>query len=140
MSYVSILAPVFALVLLTFVLLIATGRKRLAAVRAGDVKIRDIALGQRNWPDHVAQCSNAFDNQFQIPVLFYVLTAFAMITKQADLVFVIMAWIFVALRALHAWIYVTTNNIRNRFNSYLAGVLVLMLMWLLFALEMSGIM
>jgi hypothetical protein len=46
---------------------------RFAAVRAGEVQIGNIALGQRAWPTRVQQVSNAFQNQFELPVLFYVL-------------------------------------------------------------------
>lgn len=136
MTSAAILAPVFVNVLLTFVLLIATGRKRVAAVKARKVKIGDIALGQRNWPADVAQVSNAFDNQFQLPLLFYALTAFVMVTNKADLTFVILSWVFVATRILHAIVYVTSNNIRYRFRNFLVGALVLMAMWLLFGLQL----
>ncbi len=63
---------------------------------------RDIALREPNWPPHVAQVSNAYQNQLELPVLFYVLTILAWITRQADLLFVLLAWVFVALRLLHA--------------------------------------
>ncbi|MBM3608688.1 MAG: MAPEG family protein [Alphaproteobacteria bacterium] len=136
MTSAAILAPVFVQVLLTFALLIATGRKRVAAVKARKVKVSDIAVGQRNWPAEVAQVSNSFDNQFQLPVLFYALTAFVMITNKGDLTFVILSWIFVATRILHTWVYVTSNNIRYRFRNFLAGAIVLMIMWAVFALQL----
>ena len=136
MTSAAILAPVFVNILLTFALLILTGRKRVAAVKARQVRISDIALGQRNWPAEVAQVSNSFDNQFQLPVLFYALTAFVMITNKANLTFVILSWIFVATRILHAWVYVTSNNIRYRFRNFLAGAIVLMIMWTVFGLQL----
>jgi len=136
MTSAAILAPVFVNILLTFALLILTGRKRVAAVKARQVRISDIALGQQNWPAEVAQVSNSFDNQFQLPVLFYALTAFVMITNKADLTFVVLSWIFVATRILHAWVYVTSNNIRYRFRNFLAGAIVLMIMWTVFGLQL----
>jgi hypothetical protein len=39
MSVLAILAPVFVLIALTFILLVWTGRERAAAVRRGDVRI-----------------------------------------------------------------------------------------------------
>src|SRR5205085_734541 len=47
-------------------------------------------------------------------VLFYVLTILALMTRHADLLFVIMAWIFVALRIVHAYIHVTDNYMPRR--------------------------
>lgn len=136
MTAAAILAPVFVLVLLKFVLIFATGRKRIAAVRAGEVKIRDIALGQRVWPAQVTQVSNALDNQFQLPVLFYLLVAFAMITNKADLVHVVLSWLFVISRLGHAWVHTTSNHISHRFRAFAAGVFILMAMWIVFALQL----
>ena len=56
------------------------------------------------------QIANALPDQFELPVLFYVLTILAMITRHADLLFVVLAWMFVAMRLVHAYIHVTSNN------------------------------
>ena len=94
-----VLLPVFVQVALTFALLVWMGRARMSSVRRGETKIRDIALRQPAWPAQATQISNCYDSQFQLPPLFYVLVILAWVTRQADLVFVVMAWIFVlALR------------------------------------------
>jgi hypothetical protein len=134
-SVASVLLPVFVLVALTFGLLIWTGRSRFAAARAGEVQVRDVALGQRVWPARVQQVSNTYQNQFELPVLFYLLVALALFTKQADLLFVAMAWIFVATRLVHAFIYTTSNVVIRRFQAFLAGAIVLMIMWIVFAVR-----
>ena len=135
MSVAAILAPVFVQVGLTFVLLIMMGRARFAAVLAGEVRMRDIALGERAWPPRVTQVANTFHNQFETPVLFYALVAFAMFTRQADLLFVLLSWLFVATRVAHAWVYTTSNHVFTRFRIFLAGTSVLMLMWAIFAVR-----
>ena len=91
MTVPAVLAPLFAQVALTFAPLIWTGCARFAAARAGEVKIQDIVLGQSAWPARVQQASNTFQNQFELPVLFYVLTALVLFTWKADLLFVLMA-------------------------------------------------
>jgi hypothetical protein len=133
MSPKAILAPVFVQVLLTFGLLLWTGRVRFAAARAGQVKLKDISLGERSWPAPVQQVSNAFANQFELPVLFYVVTGLALATAQADTLFVGLAWLFVLTRLVHAGIYGTSNVVIRRFQAFLAGAIVLMAMWLVFA-------
>ena len=133
MTISSVLAPVFVQVALTFALLIWTGRVRFAAVRAGEVRVGDIALGQRGWPAPVQQVSNTFQNQFELPVLFYVLVALALFTRKADLLFVVMAWVFVLSRLGRAYVYVTSNTMLLRFRIFLIGATVLMLMWAIFA-------
>ena len=135
MSIPAVLLPVFVLVALTFALLTWMGYSRTSSVRRGEVKIRDIALRQPNWPQHSTQLANAYHNQLELPVLFYVLVAFALITRQADLLFVAMSWLFVALRLLHAYIMVTTNYVPRRAQVHFIGFAVVVLMWIIFAVR-----
>ena len=140
MSVASVLLPVFVQVALTFVLLLRLGRGRVRAVEAGRTKVRDIALGENNWPPEIAQVGNCFNNQFQLPVLFYVLVALALFTRKADLLFVILSWVFVISRIVHAGIHITSNNVMHRFTAYSVGTFVLLLMWAIFAIQiMFGI-
>ncbi|KAB2881967.1 MAG: MAPEG family protein [Pseudorhodoplanes sp.] len=135
MSVMEILLPVFVQVVLTFALLFRMGYLRVATIRSGEVKIRDIALREPNWTPRTLQIANAFHNQLELPMLFYVLTILTLITRQADIVFLALAWIFVALRLAHAWIHVTSNRVRPRAVAFMAGGLVLAVMWLIFMLR-----
>ena len=135
MSIAAILLPVFVQVLLTLCLLVMTGRARFGILKAGQVKVRDIALGERAWPQSVMQLSNAYHNQFELPVLFYALVPLAIITRKADLVFVVLAWLFVGLRLAHAYVHVTSNHVLTRFRIFLAGFTVLAVMWFIFAIR-----
>jgi hypothetical protein len=129
------LLPVFVLVGLTFFLMFWMGFARVGVLKRREIRMGDIALGQPAWPPRVMQISNAYHNQFQMPVLFYALVAFALITRKADLIFVLMAWIFVLCRLAHAAIHVTTNRVPVRFYAFLASAVVLLLMWLIFAVR-----
>lgn len=111
---------------------------RVASIKAGKVKMKDIALGQNAWTPSIQQTSNAYANNLQQPLLFYALVAFALITKKADMLFVIMSWLYVASRYAHAYIHVTSNHVPNRFNAFAAGVLILALMWIIFAARILG--
>jgi hypothetical protein len=64
-----------------------------------------------------------------------VLTILSSITRHADLLFVLLAWVFVVLRMLHAYVHVTSNNLRQRAVLFLSGALVLAVMWAIFALR-----
>jgi len=135
MSIQAVLLPVFVQVALTFALMLAMARLRVAAVKRGDPKVKDIALRQPNWPPHVTQVANAYHNQLELPLLFYVLTIFAYLTKLADLLFVVMAWLFVLSRLAHAYVFVTDNNVPRRFRTFAAGVFILLAMWIIFAVR-----
>jgi hypothetical protein len=132
MSLQAVLLPLFVQVVLTFVLLLWTERVRVGAIRRGEVHMRDIALREQNWGKRETQIANAYHNQLELPLLFYGLMILAWITKQADLLFVVMAWVFVLLRVLHAAIHVTSNNVPRRYMAFVAGAIVLMVMWLVF--------
>ena len=132
MTIQAVLLPLFVQVILTFVLLLWTERVRVGAIRRGEVHMRDIALREPNWGKRETQIANAYHNQLELPLLFYVLTILAWITKQADLLFVVLAWVFVALRLVHAAIHVTSNNVPRRYMTFVAGVVVLAIMWLIF--------
>jgi hypothetical protein len=137
MSLLWILLPVFVEVALTFVLLFWSGATRVRAIRDKQLHIRDIALRQSNWPQKATQLNNAFENQLELPVLFYVLVILAIFTGKASLVFVVLAWVFVATRIVHAVIHVTHNNVPRRFWWYTGGAAVLLVMWLLFAAQVA---
>jgi hypothetical protein len=133
-SIQAVLLPLFVQVALTFALMFWTGTARTMSIRRGEVKVRDIALGQAGWTEQGTKVGNAFRNQFELPVLFYVLVVLAIIVRKADLLFVVMAWIFVVTRIVHAAVHTGSNNVPRRFYAYLAGAIVLLVMWIVFAL------
>ena len=135
MSVQMVLLPVFVLVGLTFALLLWMASARTRALTGREVSLQDIALGQPNWPERPTQIGNCFSNQFELPVLFYTLIALALPLRHADLVIVLLSWVFVVTRFAHAGIFVTSNNVQQRSLAWFAGVLVLFVMWLYFALK-----
>jgi hypothetical protein len=135
MSVQMVLLPVFVLVGLTFALLLWMAGARRGALVGGETKIRDIALGQPNWPARATQIGNCFANQFELPLLFYILIALALPLRHADLIIVMLSWVFVITRFVHAGIFVTHNDLGQRSLAWFAGVLVLLAMWIYFALK-----
>jgi hypothetical protein len=132
MSIAAILLPLFVQVALTLGLFCWMAYHRVIVIHSGEVHPRDIALRQPNWPPRVLQVANAAHNQLETPVLFYVLTVLAIITRHADLLFVVLAWIFVLIRLAHAYVHVTSNRISVRGPTFGLALLVLIVMWLIF--------
>lgn len=135
MSIQAVLLPLFVEVALTFVLLYWMAYQRTSALNAGEINARDVDLRQPNWPPRMAQVANAFQNQLELPLLFYVLTILSLMTRHADLLFVVLAWIFVVCRLLHAYIHVTSNDVRHRGLAFGVGALVLTIMWAIFMIR-----
>ena len=73
--------------------------------------------------------------QFELPVLFYLLIAIALPLRRTDLVIVLLSWVFVVTRFVHAGIFVTSNDLNQRSLAWFAGALVLFAMWVYFALK-----
>jgi hypothetical protein len=132
MSIQTVLFPLFVQVVLTLVLAVWLGVLRTQAIRGGKVHPRDIALREPNWPTRVLQVGNAYQNELELPLLFYVLTILSIITRHADLLFVLLAWVFVVLRLARAYVHVTDNRVSIRGMTFLAGAIVLAVMWAIF--------
>jgi hypothetical protein len=133
MSFPAILLPLFVQVFLTFVLLIWMATARGRALRGGEVRPADIALRQRAWPARAEQVGNAFANQLELPLLFYVLAILALVTRKADFLFVVMSWMFVATRLFHAFVHTGSNVVRIRGGAFAVGAIILIVMWIIYA-------
>jgi hypothetical protein len=135
MTVQAILLPLFAEVLLTFVLLFCLAPMRTRDFSSGAVRPENIALREPNWPKRTTQFAYAFSNQFELPVLFYVLTILAYVTHLAGVMFVVLAWIFVLFRVLHAYVHVTSNIVRLRGSLFAVSAVVLAIMWVIYIVE-----
>ena len=128
----AILIPLFVQVALVFALAFGMAVLRTRDVRSGAVDRRNIALREAGWPARTTQVAYAFSNQFEVPVLFYVLTILSIMTRHADIIFLVLAWIFVLSRLGHAYVHATSNRVMVRGQIYGVGVLVLMIAWAIF--------
>jgi hypothetical protein len=133
---IAVLYPVLAQIVLTLVVALLMGRARWTALGKRDVTVDQIALDNSLWPAYSRKYANCYTNQFELPVLFYVLCLTAQITRTADIIFVVLAWLFVASRVLHAYIHTTSNVVRSRGAAFGIGYIVLVIMtaFLLFRL------
>ena len=125
----ALIGALLVQVLLTFVLLYWLGIARARSARRGEVRVKDVALSSVPWPDRLKQIANAYQNQLEVPVLFYVAALLAIVAGVVDAFAVGLAWAFVALRIVHAAIHVTHNVVIRRFQVFVAGVVVLSVMW-----------
>jgi|SRR5581483_5658931 len=139
LSQVAILYPVFVQVFLTLGVLASLGVARSRAIRTMDRQRGnpDLAMGRVEWPDDAAKRAASFRNQFELPVLFYAVVAFALLTKGADLAMVVLAWLFVLTRLVHAAIHVGPNKVRWRTPAFAFGFLILIVMWIWLALHVA---
>ena len=122
--------PMAAMVLLTFVVLIKMFRARVGAVKAGEADAGYYKTYQEGTePREVAQLSRHLVNMFESPTLFYAACIAGMVTGQNATILVVLAWVYVAMRAIHAYIHTGSNSLPPRIKIYFSSWLVLLGMW-----------
>ena len=136
MTIQEVLLPLFLEVILTFALLFWLAPLRGRDFSSGVTRPERVALREPNWSQRSLQVGYSYSNQFELPVLFYVLTILAWVTRHADLIFVALAWIFVIFRYLQAYVHVTSNQVRLRGAFFGVSALVLAIMWLIYIVDM----
>jgi hypothetical protein len=138
MNQTTIFWPVIAQVLLVFIAYGLLSLRRTAAIKAGNVKLSDFPAN-RHEPRESIFIHNNLLNQFQLPVLFYVVCLCLYVTEGNSTVTLVLAWIFVLSRYIHAAVHMTTNRMPYRQSAFAVGYVVLGLLWLWFALHLLAI-
>jgi len=118
--------PVLAQIALTIITFLILGVEKAKAIKMGNVDMDKAALDNDAWPEHVLRVSNNMRNQFQLPVLFYVLSFMFFSLNAVSAWVVSLAWVFVASRLIHSYIHIRTNYVPARFRVFSVGFIILM--------------
>jgi hypothetical protein len=130
----ALLAPVFAMALLTAVVWLAMALVRNGSVLRGTASVRYYeTYSSEAPPDWIERPARTFNNLMQVPTLFYVICALMIALRQIDPAQVTLAWLFVGTRIAHALVYILWNRVSIRFAMYTASCLALAVMWARFA-------
>ena len=139
MTSTLLIWPMLAQMLWTLVVMLLTARSRFAALKAREVRLGEVALGNDAWPDGPKKWSNNLTNQFETPVIFYALCLVATLTGAAGYAMAALAWIYVATRIGHTLVHTGGNDVNQRFMVFLVGVAVLAAMLAGVALKLAGL-
>ncbi|WP_411033281.1 MAPEG family protein [Shinella sp. BYT-45] len=120
--------PMIAHAALVFVLYVLLSSRRVGAVKDGRAR-PDQFRENREEPAESLVVKNAIANQFELPVLFYAVSILLYLVDADNPVTVAGGWLFVALRYAHAYVHVTSNRLRYRRPLFIAGLLVVVLLW-----------
>ena len=132
----AILLPLFLEVILTFALLFWLAPLRMRDFNTGVTRPENIALREPNWSQRSLQVGYSYSNQFELPVLFYVLTILIYFPGiNGSVIFVALAWIFVIFRYLQAYVHVTNNKVRLRGLFFIISAITLAIMWVIYIVE-----
>jgi len=128
MSQSIIFYPLLMQVLLVLVLYIVLGIEKSKAYKRGDVDRVKAALHNDAWPDNVLKVSNNIRNQFETPVLFFVLTLVFFSLKSVDVLVLALSCFYVFSRIVHSYIHVTSNYVPRRRGVFMMGCVILLIL------------
>jgi len=126
-----ILWPVLTQIVLTIVVFLLLGARKLNAFKAKTVDLRKAALDNSAWPDDVRKVSNNIQNQFQLPVIFYVLCFAFLTTNSVSFAVLILSWGFAISRVVHSYVHVGSNHVPARSRVFMVGCICLILLCVL---------
>ena len=130
MNDASLVYPMVAMVVLTFVTLVRLLRLRLGFVRAGEVSARYFSTYQEGEePEASAKLARHFANLFEAPVLFYAACLTAMVVGESGTVVTALAWLYVAARLVHTFIHTGANVLTWRIAAYFSSWAILLALW-----------
>jgi hypothetical protein len=72
--------------------------RKASVVSSGKVNRQQAALDNRVWPEDVVKVSNNITNQFEAPILFYVLCLLIFNINAAGAIALLLAWLYVPVR------------------------------------------
>jgi hypothetical protein len=124
----TILYPVLAQILLVLILFTLLGKRKFNAAKAKTVDVKAAAMDTKAWPRDVVLVSNNIANQFEVPVLFYVIAIVTYLNDSVTIISVVCAWLFVAARYCHAYVHVTKNCVPIRLRFFLISLLSVLVM------------
>jgi len=108
------------------------------AVREGSVDRREASLNPKAWPEFVLKVSNNLDNQFDSPILFYMLSVVYYLTGNVNGILLLIMGAYVFTRYIHAYIHVTSNYVPYRYKSFVIGLLTLLVLTIWLVLKILG--
>jgi hypothetical protein len=117
-----ILWPLLAQVMLVLFMYLRLLIVKKREIAADNVDLKAVALRQELWPDSVLLVNNNLRNQFESPMLFYVLCLVLLGLGAVDISVMGTAAIYVASRYGHAIVHTTSNNVRIRMPLFVVGI------------------
>ncbi len=138
MNNAYIFWPVLAQLLIPILVLLFNARRKAVDRRSGANDPEKSAIDNTAWSLPVVLTSNSLANQFQFPIVFYMLCLVLFSLESVTSVHLALAWAFVALRYFHAYVHINSNHIPSRFGSFFVSMLVLLALFIMTAVALVG--
>ena len=126
----SIFFPVLAQIAIVIILYVYLGNEKSKALKSGAVNEKRRTLYDDAWPQNIVQINNCIRNQFEIPILFYVLVFILQILDAVNVYIHLLSWCFVVSRMVHAYIHIGSNVVAKRRKVFMFGSYIVVLLFL----------
>lgn len=121
--------PMAFYVFYIFFLAVYMFRVRVKSIKRKEVGYKYFQTYSGQTPqDSTLVVGRHYDNQFQVPLLFFVVGTLMITLDQVSLVTVLLGWLFVLSRLAHSYVHLGSNDLRKRVAAYSAGWLILLAM------------
>ena len=120
-----IFIPVLIQIALTLVVYIRLGQAKEAALKKGEVEKERRGLYDDAWPESVRKINNNIRNQFETPILFYVLIILLWLLEAANIITQLVALAYAISRVIHAYVHIGSNYVPLRKRLFQFGVVLL---------------
>ena len=136
MKPLSILYPILVHIVLVLGLYIVLGIRKSAEIKSKSVDLKETSLNNKAWPTGVVQVSNNIDNQFESPLLFYVVCIITYLAEASTSISILLAWLYVALRYFHSYVHIGSNFVPYRLEIFAVSLLIILALLILLVIRM----
>ncbi len=120
-----IFIPVLIQIVLTLTVYLRLGQAKELALENGEVNTARRGMHDDAWPESVQKINNNIRNQFETPILFYVLVILLWQLGAANLLAQFVALVYALSRVLHAYVHTGSNYVPLRKRLFQLGVVLL---------------
>ena len=132
----NILYPLFGMVILTICVAPLVLYTRVKQVSAGNLKIEFFELySGTGAPPDVTKTTRCLANLFEMPTLFYVACLTALFLELNSVWLIYLAWGFVIIRGIHAFIHLTYNKVFHRLSAFMLSNILVIAMWVIIIIQ-----
>ena len=128
MKGIEIFIPVLAHMLLVIGLYFLLAIRKTKAIKNRTVDRKETALDNKAWTEDVIKLSNNIANQFETPIMFYILAVLTFLIGLVDTFSLVIMWAYVISRCIHVYVHIGSNYVPTRMKVFALGLLLLLVM------------
>jgi hypothetical protein len=130
MTNLHLVYPMFAYVFYMFLIGVLSFYTRVNAAVTGKVDFKYFKALQGEAPHHLVNIGRHYDNQFELPLLFFITCLTHMIVGKTNQTTISLSWAFIATRLAHTFFHLVGNKVPRRAFAFALGWFVVIAMWI----------